>query len=316
MNVLIIGGTRFLGLHITRMLAERGDEVTVANRGITKWDKPDGVEQLTVDIAQPGALEAALQGRTFDAAMHMIAMSESAARAVVEPVASIVDHYIQCGSIGVYAPLERIPADETHPTTRRIIGPNTYTGFSHKVAADAAAEQVCADASVPLTILRPSAIIGSGCALLDLWGARNPECFQRFIDGKVISLPNDGRALIHFSHVVDLARTFVCALDHPEKADTYNICTDYAFTLNTYAQIVADYLGVDLNVDYIPMEELIAQHADDGKVSESGLRFLCEHMCCSNAKVKAAYDWEPQYSPEEAVRETLQWMLEARLLKR
>lgn len=317
MRVLIIGGSRFLGLNIVQRLAARGDQVTVVNRGQTATQLPEGVQCLQADIEQEGALAAAVGGNAFDAVVHMIAMSASRAQVVMEALHGKMDHYVQCGSVGVYAPLHYVPADEDHPTHPRQVGPDSkYVGFSHKLAADETAQRLCADWGVPLTILRPSCIIGAGDVLLDLWGARNPKCFQRIVDGKVISLPNDGRALIQFGHVGDLADAFVSALDRPEKAGIYNISSDYAITLNYYTQLLGDAIGREPVVEYVPMDQLIAEHGDSGKLNEGGLRFLCEHMCYTIAKAREALGFNPQVTPEQAVAESVQWMFDQGLMIR
>ncbi len=310
MNVLIIGGTRFLGLNIVERLAARGDQVTVANRGQTPVTLPESVQRLRVDISEAGALAKAVEGMTFDAAVHMIAGSASSAGEVLRALPGKIGHYVQCGSVGVYAPLAYVPADENHPTHPREVGPDgQYVGFSHKLAADTEAQRLCADYDLPLTILRPTAIIGAGDVPIDLWGARDPKCFQRILDGKVLSVPNDGRALIHFAHVGDLADAFVLALDQPEKADIYNITSDYAITLNYYVQLLEEALGRKAEVEYVPMAELLARYQVRGN-----LRFLCEHMCFTIAKVKQALGYRPQITPEQAVADSVRWMLDEGLI--
>jgi len=317
MNVLIIGGSRFLGLEVARQLIARGDSVTVANRGQTQGDLPEGVSRLTVDISQAGALETALEGKTFDAAIHMIAMTGDRARVVIEALEGKIGRYLQCGSVGIYAPLSRVPADETHPTHPRDVGPDGhFVGFTDKQASDEEAFRLGEAQGVPVTILRPSAIIGAGDVPLDLWGARSPACFQRIIDGEVLSLPNDGRALIQFVHVADMAASFVLALDRPEVTGGFNITSEYAVTLTYYAQILGEAVGRRPRIEYVPMMELIDRYAESGKVNERGLRFLCEHMCFTIEKARRELGYEPQWSPEAAVADSVNWMLEQGLIVR
>ncbi len=317
MDVLIVGGTRFLGLNITRRLAERGDNVTVANRGQTSWERPEGVEQIVADVSQEGSLATALRGRTFDVAIHMIAMSASSAAAVLEPLSGKIGHCVQCGSVGVYAPLHYLPADENHPTQPREIGPdNQYVGFSHKLAADAEAARLCEQAAIPLTVLRPTAIVGPGAVPIDIWGDRKPERFQAMLDGEVVQVPNDGRALIHFGHVADLADAFVLALDQPHKPGIYNISSEYAITLNYYLQLLGDALGRTPSIEYVPMTELLRRHPDRAELNERGLRFICEHMCCSIEKAKRVLGYGPERTPERAVEESVRWMMDSGLIGR
>ena len=315
MDVLIIGGTRFLGLNITQRLAARGDRVTVANRGQTAWERPEGVEQIMADISQERSLAAAVEGRAFDAAIHMIAMSAGSAAAVLEPLQGKIGHYVQCGSVGVYAPLQYLPADEEHPTHPREIGPDEqYVGFSHKLAADTEAARLCEEFAIPLTVLRPTAIIGPGAVPIDIWGDRRPERFQWILDEETIEVPNDGRALIQFGHVADLADAFVLALDQPEKAGIYNISSEYAITLNYYLQLLGEALGKTPRLEYVPMLELLERHPDRAELNERGLRFLCEHMCFSIERVKRELGYSPRRTPERAVEESVRWMLDEGLI--
>ena len=164
MKVLIVGGTRFLGREIMERLVGRGDDVTVVHRGRTKCDLPAGVTDLTADIEEDGSLAAALDGLSFDTCVHMIAMSGPRAQAVIDVVQDRVDHYVQCGSTGVFMPLQYVPGDEDHPVNPP---PDEWGGFNGKVASDRMARELCTTYDLPLTILRPTAIIGPGTIPLD-----------------------------------------------------------------------------------------------------------------------------------------------------
>ena len=117
MRVLIIGGTNHIGPYLVQRLVDRGEQVTVVNRGSRNAKLPRQTEFLTADIYQAGALAAAIGDRTFDAAIHMIAGSASSARAVLEPLRGKIGRYLQCGSTGVFAPLPHCPGDERQELT-------------------------------------------------------------------------------------------------------------------------------------------------------------------------------------------------------
>ncbi len=65
MKLLILGGSRFLGLHLVAAATARGHSVSVFNRGIARPDPLPGVESLRGD--RDGGLAAALAGRAWDA---------------------------------------------------------------------------------------------------------------------------------------------------------------------------------------------------------------------------------------------------------
>ena len=50
MRLLVIGGTRFIGLSAVRHLVTAGHEVTVFNRDQTEADLPDGVARIVGDL--------------------------------------------------------------------------------------------------------------------------------------------------------------------------------------------------------------------------------------------------------------------------
>jgi len=307
MRVLIIGGSRFLGREITLRLVARGDEVTLVNRGRTERPLPDGLERLVADIDEDGALRAAIDGRTFDAAVHMIAMNGRRAAAVIDVVHDRIGHYVQCGSTGVFMPLKYVPADEGHPVDPP---PDEWGGFNGKAASDEAARERCGEHGLPLTILRPTAVIGPGDRLLDYWGGRDPRLLQRILDGEPIILPEGGEGLVQFGDVRDLADAFVLALDRPEKAGEYNISSRYAITHNYLADLLCDALGVPAAVEHMPAEDIIERYEDDGLVSKRGMRFFAAHMCFTVEKARRELDYEPQFTAGQSVREGVRWMLD------
>ena len=312
MNILIIGGTRFVGDSLSRQLLDKGHEVTVVNRGRTADTLPRSVKRLQADIGQPGQLAAAVEGLTFDATVNMIAAGTDGTRSVLQALLPRTGHYLQCGSTGVYAPLNYCPADEKHPTNP----PAELGGFAAKVEADVVAAEMCAAADVPCTIIRPSNIIGEGDVPLDIWGARNPQFFQRIIDGEVISIPNGGQALLQPVHKDDVARPFVLALDYPEPYRLFNVSSDHALTLNYYAEVLGEILGRAPVVEHVPAEELLRLYAEAGKVNPAGLKFACLHMCFRLDKIKTGLGYEPHWTPEAALEQSLKWVFERGLIRK
>ncbi len=313
MRVLIIGGTRFLGREITIRLAERGDEVTLVNRGRTQWELPDGVERVIADIDEQGSLCAAVGDRAFDAAVHMIAMSGPRAAGVIDAIHDRIGHYVQCGSTGVFMPLRYVPADEDHPVDPP---PNEWGGFNGKAASDQAARERCGEHSLPLTILRPTAIIGPGDVPLDYWGGRDPRLFQRMLDGEPAIIPECGEGLIQFGDVRDLADAFVLALDQPEKAGEYNISSRYAITHNYYAELLADAMGVELCVEQMPAEEIISRYEDTGMVSRRGMRFFARHMCFTIDRARRELGYDPRHTAEDAIAASVRWLFDQGVIER
>jgi nucleoside-diphosphate-sugar epimerase len=271
---------------------------------------PQGVRSVRVDINRHGSLADALAGEDFDAAVHMIASSADRVSEVLEAVGSHIGRYVQCGSTGVYTPLSYVPADEAHPTDPL----PEYGGFVGKLEADREAHRICAEQGLPLTILQPTNIMGPGDVPIDVWGSRNPAFFRRILGGQLVSIPSDGRALLQPGDVRDLADAFVAALDRPEQTGVYIISCRYAITLNYYVTLLGEALGRKAVTEYVPAEDLIAEHASAGKVHAGGLLFLCEHMCFTIAKAQRDLGYSPQYRPEDSIADSVQWMVDEGIL--
>jgi 2'-hydroxyisoflavone reductase len=88
LKILILGGTHFLGIHLTEELIDRGHEVTLFNRGTRKVNFP--VQQLQGD--RDGNLEA-LQGYHWDAVIdtsgHLPRIVEQSAKVL----SNATNHY-------------------------------------------------------------------------------------------------------------------------------------------------------------------------------------------------------------------------------
>jgi nucleoside-diphosphate-sugar epimerase len=303
-------------------LAERGDEVTVLNRGRTECALPDNVECATADITEPQTIVQALEGpdgkaQKFDACIHMIAMNGSRAAQVIDSVWGLVDHYVQCGSTGVFMPLKYVPGDEEHPVDPPA---DELGGFNGKAASDRVARELCAQYDLPLTILRPTAIIGPGDVPLDYWGGRDPRLFQTIVDGNPIVLPERGEGLVQFGDVRDLADAFVLAIDQPEKATPqgaeYNISSPYAITHNYYAELLAEAMDMPLQVEHTPAAEIIERNEAEGLTSKRGMRFFAEHMCFTIDKVRDELGYDPQYTAEDSVEQSVRWMFDNNVIVR
>ncbi len=65
MRLLVLGGTHFLGRHVTTAALHRGHEVATFTRGVS-GEPPEGVRALHGDRDDPAALPAALGTWTPD----------------------------------------------------------------------------------------------------------------------------------------------------------------------------------------------------------------------------------------------------------
>lgn len=112
MNLLVLGGTVFLGRHVVDIALERGYEVTLFNRGQHNADLYPEVEKLRGN--RDGDLEA-LKGRKWDAVIDTCGYFPRIVRDSAELLADAVGHYTFISSISVYKDLAKPGVDEDYP---------------------------------------------------------------------------------------------------------------------------------------------------------------------------------------------------------
>ena len=87
--------------------------------------------------------------------------------------------------------------------------------------------------------------------------------------------------------------------------EKYNICSDKAVELRNYLAITAKVLGRKININYVPIDEMVAKYKDTA--DEGGLRFLAEHMCFDITKARTELEYEPLLNAAETIEETALW---------
>ena len=73
MKILVVGGTRYFGIHTIRKLIEDGHDVTVATRGNAPDDFGDAVKRVKLDRTDSESVRNAIGGQYFDVIIDKIA---------------------------------------------------------------------------------------------------------------------------------------------------------------------------------------------------------------------------------------------------
>jgi len=199
MDVLILGGTRFLGRHLADQALARGDRVTLLHRGRSGPGLFPQAEHL---IADRDADLSALAGRRWDVAIDTSAYFPRQVRAVAAVLAGQVAQYQLVSSISVYA---GHPAEGNHEDSPRavladpgvqVVDGATYGGLK-ALCEDAA---VAGFGSANALVVRPGLIVGP----FDPTG-RFSWWVQRLQRGGDVLAPGDPAAPVQFIDGRDLA---------------------------------------------------------------------------------------------------------------
>lgn len=120
MNILVLGGTRFFGIHTVRALIEHGHHVTLGTRG--QHGDPFGyaVERLHLDRTSPVSLQSALAHCHFDVVIDKLAYASNDVRALEG--ALHCDRYIQMSTTAVYQPKRmNTPEEDFDPASGPLV---------------------------------------------------------------------------------------------------------------------------------------------------------------------------------------------------
>ena len=101
MQLLVLGGTRFVGRSVILDALDRGWGVTALNRGLT-GALPDGAHALTADRTDTALLAEALRGKEFDAVFDPWAAAPKVVQESARLLTGSVGRYVYCSSISAY----------------------------------------------------------------------------------------------------------------------------------------------------------------------------------------------------------------------
>lgn len=105
MKILVIGGTRFFGVHTVNALLAQGHDVTIATRGNAPDPYGKAVKRIILERTSETSMKNALGGRHYDVVIDKIAYCSNDIKYAME--ALDCDKYIYMSSTAVYDPLHR-----------------------------------------------------------------------------------------------------------------------------------------------------------------------------------------------------------------
>lgn len=101
MNILVLGGTRFFGVHLVNSLLQKGHNVTIATRGKTKDMFGDKVDRVIIERTDSESLSAVIGKRYFDVACDNLAYCSNDVKALLDSLKC--GRYVMTSSGSVYS---------------------------------------------------------------------------------------------------------------------------------------------------------------------------------------------------------------------
>ncbi len=275
MRILIMGGTRFIGVYLTKALVEQGHEVVLFNRG--KKPAPiEGIQQIHGDRQDIEQLKEKLKEEQFDVIYDNNGRELSDTKPLVELFKDQVKQFVYVSSAGVYLKSDQMPhieGDAVDPNSR------------HKGKFET--EAYLAESGIPWTAIRPVYIYGpQNYNPLEAW------FFDRIVRDRVIPIPGNGLHFTQFGHVQDLASAMVAVLGNPQAlGQIYNISGDRYVTFDGLAKAAA--IAAGKSADNLKIVHYNPKDFDFGKKKAFPLR--PQHFFADIHKAQTELNWQPEY---------------------
>jgi 2'-hydroxyisoflavone reductase len=321
MNILVIGGTRFLGPHFVRAALARDHNVTIFNRGSRRLPEMPGLRQLRGDRRRDYS---AMNGESFDAVLDTCAFHPDDVAASASQLANRCARYCLISTVSVYAG-DAGDLDESATLVDPPAPVPDVMTAEHYGALKALCEGRARQAfGAQLLTVRPGLIAGP-----DDTTHRFGYWVRRIARGGDVVVPEPPFAPVEFIDVRDLAAWLLLALEQG-LSGTYN--ADGPARRMTMSELMDECvvaLGSDVSLHWVDAQRLLDFGVepwielplwipptakgfltfDSSKAKRDGLE--CRPVSSTIAAVRA---WDREHGPSEASVRTLTAEKEAAIL--
>lgn len=299
MRVLFLGGTRFIGPHAVRRLADHGHNVMVFHRGESESELIADVGHLHGDLANFDAHLDELRAFGPDVVVEMTALMPEDSRRV-RAFKGIAQRGVVISSADVYrafgrghrtepGPPDPVPLTEESPLREKVVIPDR-----DKVGVEREAQ---ADPDFPVTILRLPATHGPGDPYHRLY-----EYLRRMDDDRPAILLEETLARWHWvrgfvenvGHAVALASE-----DERAAGRIYNIADPVCYAEAEWVRSIGDSVGWNGEVVPVP-DSILPEH----------LRIpadFTQDYIVDSSRIRRELSYSEIVSEKEALARTIEW---------
>lgn len=310
-KILVTGAEGFIGSHLTECLLEKGYDVKafIYYNSFNRWgwldafpkEKLSQIEIFSGDIRDPNGVRVAMKG--MDTVFHLAALiaipfsyhsPDSYVDTNVKGTLNVLqaardlslEKILITSTSEVYGTAQYVPIDEEHPFQ----GQSPYSAT--KIGADRLAESFYRSFQLPVSIVRPFNTYGprqSARAVI-------PTIITQLLSGKEEIKLGSLTPTRDFNYVKDTAAGFIAIAESDKTVgEEINIATQQEISIGDLAK------------------EIIRQINPDAKIICDEQRIRPEksevnRLLGSNEKIKRLTNWEPKFSFEQGIEETIEWL--------
>ncbi|WP_418280464.1 NAD-dependent epimerase/dehydratase family protein [Halorubrum sp. DTA98] len=294
-QILITGGSGFIGSNLANELAETNDVVVVDNGYLGTTENLTG----DVEFHERNVLEDDLPTEV-DVVYHFAALSSYAmheqdpqegTRVNVEGFVNVVEQARRdgCDTV-VYASTSSIYGSRTDPSpeTMDVVANTGYE--ASKLARESYGEYFSNHYDLSIAGMRFFSVY-QGYGGAEEHKGEYANVIAQFADdiaaGRSPKIYGDGSQTRDFTYVDDIVRGLVLAADH-ELDGIYNLGTGEAYDFDTVVEMINDELGTDIEPEYVenPIPADVYVH----------------DTCADSRRIRTETGWEPEIDLGEGIQ--------------
>ena len=310
-KILVTGSDGFIGSHLTEELVKKGYRVKafVYYNSFNNWGWLDSlpkdimkeVEIFQGDIRDPNGVKEAMKG--CQAVFHLAALiaipfsyhsPDTYVDTNIKGTLNVLQAARELGTervlvtstSEVYGTAQYVPIDEKHPFQ----GQSPYSAT--KIGADRLAESFYRSFDLPVTIVRPFNTYG----LRQSARAVIPTIITQLLSGKQEIKLGSLTPTRDFNYVKDTANGFI-AMYRSDRTIGQEI------NIATQQEISIGQLAEELTRQINPQAKIVC---DEQRLRPE--KSEVNRLLGCNSKIKSLTDWEPQYTFEEGLAETIEFL--------
>jgi NADH dehydrogenase len=236
MNVLVAGGTGFIGTNLVSELDDRDHDVTVLARNPDEADLSEEVGSVRGDVTAYDSIQKAFEEQ--DVVVNLVSLSP-----LFKPSGGKSHEEVHLGGTR-----NVVRAAEDHGV-RKIVQMSALgadpDGPTEYIRAKGQAEQVVGDSELASTIFRPSVVFGDGGEFVSFT--------KKLTTPYVTALPGGGRTPFQPIWVGDLAPMLADGVDEDHDGEAYEIGGQTVLTLADVTRLAYRAEGKSVTVLPLPM---------------------------------------------------------------
>lgn len=318
-KILVTGADGFIGSHLVDLLVDRGFQVRafVFYNSFNSWGwldtlpkkKRDSIEIFAGDIRDPNGVRKAMEG--VHTVYHLAALIaipfsyhspdsyiDTNVKGTLNILQAARDSKIKriliTSTSEVYGTAQFVPITELHPKQAQ----SPYS--ASKIGADAISDSFFRSFNLPVTIVRPFNTYGprqSARAVI-------PTIIAQLLKGQSIIKLGDTRPTRDFLFVKDTVDAFLeIARSEELIGHEVNIATESEVSIGQLAKVIIDQINPEAKIE----TEEQRMRPDKSEVFR---------LYGSGQKLNEFTGWNPKYSLDQGLSETIEWFKETKNLSR